>query len=82
MARSVSINKEYAVGPDRVILTDYQHNSQHQSNRCVWLSACLLIRSFDSQLGEYLLSKYKMNCKEYEWLRIHAKGASEIKMLI
>ena len=46
---------------------------------CVWLSACLVIRSFDSYLDEYLLRNYNNDCNTYEWLNIHDRYINGIK---
>ena len=33
------------------------------------------MRSKDSELADYLLSKYNANCEKYGWLRVREKGA-------
>ena len=53
----------------------YRQDSYVVENGCVWLSACLLIRSQDSELAEHLVNAYKVDPEKYEWLRFHNKGA-------
>ena len=70
-----SIDIESSEGTHTVIPSEYKHSSYHESNGCAWFSTCLLIRSQDSELDDYLLIKYKKNCEKYEWLCVRGKGA-------
>ena len=73
-SRKTSIDNKSSEGSYELILTDYKQNSYDESNACIWLSIIyLVIKSQDSQLAEYALSKYKKNCKAYEWLRVNEK---------
>ena len=45
------------------------------------MSACIVIRSNDSHLADYLLKKYSTNSKAYEWLHIHIKDSKGNKNL-
>ena len=73
--RKTYIDSTSFEGCYKIIPTDYKQSSRYEVNGCVWLSTCLLIRSFDSHLVKYLLGKYKMNCCAYEWLRLYSKEA-------
>ena len=75
-SRIASIDTESAEGHNKFIPTEYQLSFYHQPNVCYWLSVYLLIESLSIHLVEYVLRKYKMNCKAYEWLRVHVKGAN------
>ena len=72
--RKSFIDIKSSEGSYKVILTDNQQIHYHESNECVWLSAYLLIWPQDSQLTEYLLSGYNINCKAYALVCIHKKG--------
>ena len=37
-------------------------------NSCVWLAACLVVRSVDVDLATILLAKYTENPSKFEWL--------------
>ena len=52
----------------------YRQDSYVVENGCVWLSACLLIRSQDSELADHLVNTYKINSEKYKWLQLHNKG--------
>ena len=67
------VNSELNLNPVEYLQSSYKDRVE---NSCVWLSTCLLIRSFDSELAVHLLSQYKSNPIAYEWLRIHDKGAN------
>ena len=47
----------------------------------MWLSACLLIRSQDSELADHLVNAYKVDPEKYEWLRFHNKNAKGVATL-
>ena len=42
-------------------------------NSCVWLAACLVVRSVDVHLATILLAKYHQDPTQFEWLRIFNK---------
>ena len=43
-SRIESIDIESSEGPYKVIPPEYKQSSYHESNGCVWLGTCLLIR--------------------------------------
>ena len=78
-SRKISIDNTSSEGCYIDIRTYYQQISYHESNGFDWLSTCLLIGLQDSQLDQYLLKKYKINCNIYKCLRIHEKGGKGCK---
>ena len=47
---------------------EYQQESGSVKNSCVWLAACLVVRSVDVDLATILLAKYTENPSKFEWL--------------
>ena len=49
---------------------EYQQEHGSFQNSCVWLAACLVVRSVDVDLATILLAKYEENPSKFEWLRM------------
>ena len=47
---------------------NYRQHTSVEENSCVWLAACLLIRSVDIQVAEIMNKKYRENPALFEWL--------------
>ena len=47
---------------------EYQQENGSVKNSCVWLAACLVVRSVDVDLATILLAKYTENPSKFEWL--------------
>ena len=62
-SRKTTSDNESDEGPYKYFPTDYQQSSYHELNGYVWIIVYLIIGSQDSQSTEYLLRRYKMNCK-------------------
>ena len=58
-----------------VIPREYQQKHELVKNSCVWLAACLVVRSENSKLASILFTKYQQNPSKFEWLRISSRGA-------
>ena len=64
--------------PDRLVVDEvdvslfvpdnYRRHTSVEENSCVWLAACLLIRSVDIQVAEIMNKKYRENPALFEWL--------------
>jgi len=64
--------------PDRLVVDEvdvnlcipdnYRQHTSVEENSCVWLAACLLIRSVDIQVAEIMNKKYRENPALFEWL--------------
>ena len=52
---------------------EYSQENGSCENSCVWLSACLVVRSVDVDLATILLAKYNANRGKFQWLRIFKK---------
>ena len=52
----------------------YQQDVYGVQNRYAWLATCLMLRSVNSNQGQYLLDPYKNNPSDFEWLRIRNKN--------
>ena len=55
---------------------EYSQENGSCQNSCVWLSACLVVRSVDVDLATILLAKYTENPSKFEWLRIFSKKSN------
>ena len=47
---------------------NYRQHTSVEENSCVWLAACLLIRSVDRQVAEIMIKKYGDDPALFEWL--------------
>ena len=48
-----------------VIPREYQQGHELVQNSCVWLAACLVVRSENSKLASILLPKYQQNHSKF-----------------
>ena len=60
---------------------EYQQDDETVKNSCVWLAACLVIRSVDENLATILLAKYRKEPTQFGWLRIFKKKSENCKTL-
>ena len=56
------------IGGFEEIPMEYRQEHNTVANSCVWLSACLVIRSYDKDLASILFSKYRADSTKFEWL--------------
>ena len=54
---------------------EYQQEHTKVENSCVWLAACLVVRSENTDLASILLTTYKSDPKKFEWLHMFNKNA-------
>ena len=51
----------------------YRQDKSVVENSCVWLAACLLIRSVDINVAEIMNQKYRDDPAKFEWLCVFKK---------
>ena len=71
-SREKQMNINYEVSSEingvEEIPIEYQQEHNTVKNSCVWLAACLVIRSYDEDLATILLENYRKDQPKYEWL--------------
>ena len=60
--RIKSNDNETVEAENKLIPSKYQQNSYPLESGYIWLIVCLVIRPKDSNLADYVLTKYEMDC--------------------
>ena len=74
--RIKSNDNETVEAENKLIPSKYQQNSYPLESGYIWLIVCLVIRPKDSNLADYLLTKYEMDFKAYEGLQKYIQGSN------
>ena len=54
---------------------EYQQEHTLVKTSCIWLAACLVVRSENSKLASIPLTKYQQDPSKFEWLHMLNKNA-------
>ena len=65
-----------------LIPLQFRQSSYEYKHGCVWLSACLLMNTVDSNVADLMIKCYKANGHTYEWMDIFYRKKKGIRIAL